>query len=727
MVFWNNGRGPYTDYPYTGTLPQYGTSSFDFPVSLNPTSATVMPGQSTATTVTAALTAGTTQAVNLSASGLPPGASASFDVTTCIPTCTSTLTISTAVTTPTGSYTVTVTAAGAGVSRTAPFGVAVDAPCPSVPDSYPAASWDRVWCDSALVFKLADVPDEPVEKFNNNWGRGLVGGIRTDDIGFRSGRTINIPTAGDYQFAAGADDGVRVWIDGVPYVDKWFQQAYTVYNFTVTLTAGSHQVRIDYYEGPSDARVSFTYAQVMAPDVTPPAKVTNLNATSTGTQSISLRWTAPGDDGTIGTASVYDLRFSSAGPLDNTNFLLATRILTGAPGSAGTLESASATGLSPGTRYWFGLRTADEVPNWSLLSNIADAVTQGAPPDTTPPARVTDLTATAPGSQTANLRWTAPGDDGSSGRATSYDARYSTAGPLTDANFATATPFSTPAPGPAGSIESVSVSGLSPGTRYWFGVKAADEVPNWSPLSNIATVLTPLPPDTTPPVVGFTTPANGSSVSGDVQVSAWATDDVSVASVSFSVDGWLTGTYPTPPYTWAWRTTDVPDGAHRLTINASDASGNSGSATADVTVRNTSPVPPQVSFAAWDPDHAWIEISFSKPMNRSSVSMNLQTDPITGHSLSWANDTHLFVVLSGSLTDGQTYRLTIRAAATDTQGISMADAFRYEFQPNRQLMSDLSWNLLTLLLVLSVTLTIGGLLRTRHRRENLPGAATRHA
>src|SRR2546428_14156564 len=131
------------------------------------------------------------------------------------------------------------------------------------------------------------------------------------------------------------------------------------------------------------------------------------------------------------------------------------------------------------------------------------------------------------------------------------------------------------------------------------------------------------------------------------------------------MDGSLVGTSPPPPHTWAWRTTDVGDGAHRLTMVASDTSGNRGSATADVIVRNTSPVPPQVSLAAWDPDHAWVEISFSKPMNRSSVAMNLQTDPITGHSLSWTVDPRCVVVLSGSVTDGQTHQVPIGSAALD--------------------------------------------------------------
>ena len=678
MALWNGGiGGAYADYPYFGTLPAYSTStSFDFSVSLNPTSGVVLQGQTATSTVSATLLSGTGQAVNFTASGLPAGAGASLNPVTCTPSCSSTMTITTAPSTPTGTYQIPVLVGGGGVNRSVTYSLSVNAPCPSLPPSYPSTSWDRVWCDSGLAVKLADAPDEPNEKFDNNWGRGAVAGIRADNIGFRSGRTLNVATAGNYTFTAGADDGIRMWIDGTAVLDQWIVQAYTTYDVTKALTAGAHTVRIDYYEGVSDARVSFTYTVAALPDTTAPAQVTDLNATSTGTQSVALRWTAPGDDGTLGRASTYDIRYSSAGPIDASNFPLATRVTSAPPGPAGTLESMSVTGLAPATRYWFALKTGDEVPNWSPLSNVPDATTQSPPPpDTTPPARVADLNATATGTQTVSLRWTAPGDDGSSGRATTYDARYTSSGPLTDATFASAIRITTSAPGTSGTAEAVTVAGLSPGTRYWFALKTADEVPNWSTLSNVVDAVTASTPDTTPPGVGLYAPANGATASGDVLVSAWATDDVSVASVSLYADAGLVGTSSSPPYQWTWQSASVADGVHRLTVLGGDTSGNSASAFVDVLVSNAPPVSPRVTFAAWDTDHAWVEIVFSKPMNRTSVETNLQTTPITEHSLSWANDTHLFIVLTGTWSQGQRHVVTIDAAATDLEGVTMSSGF----------------------------------------------------
>lgn len=47
-------------------------------------------------------------------------------------------------------------------------------------------------------------------------------------------------------------------------------------------------------------------------DITPPAAVTDLTATEGTTDSISLIWTAPGDDGTAGTATTYDIRYCTS-------------------------------------------------------------------------------------------------------------------------------------------------------------------------------------------------------------------------------------------------------------------------------------------------------------------------------------------------------------------------------------------------------------------------------
>ncbi len=97
----------------------------------------------------------------------------------------------------------------------------------------------------------------------------------------------------------------------------------------------------------------------------------------------------------------------------------------------------------------------------------------------------TPSTATA-----ATLTWTAPGDDGNVGQATSYDLRYSSS-PLTADNFSLATSVTgVPAPQPAGSTETYTVTGLQPATTYFFGLKTSDEAGNVSTLSNIASYTT---------------------------------------------------------------------------------------------------------------------------------------------------------------------------------------------------------------------------------------------
>lgn len=89
----------------------------------------------------------------------------------------------------------------------------------------------------------------------------------------------------------------------------------------------------------------------------------------------TLLWTAPGDDGASGVAAQYDLRYSP-NPIAGTDTLAwwnaATRV-TGmpAPRPAGVTDSVQVRGLTPSRTYYFVLRTADEVPNWSNFSNVA--------------------------------------------------------------------------------------------------------------------------------------------------------------------------------------------------------------------------------------------------------------------------------------------------------------------------------------------------------------------
>lgn len=108
--------------------------------------------------------------------------------------------------------------------------------------------------------------------------------------------------------------------------------------------------------------------------------------------------------------------------------------------------------------------------------------------DTSAPAAITDLAVSGSGMISATLTWTASGDDGAAGTAAAYDLRYSPASPL---NWDTATPAAGgPAPQPAGSTESFTVSGLDPCTTYYFAVKVIDNVGNESGMSGVVSGTT---------------------------------------------------------------------------------------------------------------------------------------------------------------------------------------------------------------------------------------------
>jgi hypothetical protein len=94
--------------------------------------------------------------------------------------------------------------------------------------------------------------------------------------------------------------------------------------------------------------------------------------------------------------------------------------------------------------------------------------------------------------------------------------------------------------------------------------------------------------DKTAPSISITAPAPSATVSGTLNVTASASDNVGVASVQFQVDGANAGAPETAaPYGFAWDTTKVANGAHQLDAIAKDAAGNTTtSAIVSVTVNN---------------------------------------------------------------------------------------------------------------------------------------------
>lgn len=230
------------------------------------------------------------------------------------------------------------------------------------------------------------------------------------------------------------------------------------------------------------ARIALFGLVVLAGTLAAPAALAQTSADST----VLLNWTAPGDDGTVGRAATYDIRYrtTTISGTDSLTWWNGATQVTGepSPGNAGAADSMRVRGLLPVTTYYFMIRAADEVPNWSGFSNVAVKSTSG---DVTAPASVADLSITGTTGTSLALRWTAPGDDGSTGTAASYDIRYSTSA-ITSGNWASATQATgEPVPTAGGTVQTFTLGGLSGSQTYYVAIRATDDRGNLGALSNV--------------------------------------------------------------------------------------------------------------------------------------------------------------------------------------------------------------------------------------------------
>jgi len=79
-----------------------------------------------------------------------------------------------------------------------------------------------------------------------------------------------------------------------------------------------------------------------------------------------LKWIAVGDDDNYGTATKYDIRYSTE---NLANWELGDVLLTAPTPSQSGMRDSAYIDLIPGA-YYFCIRVRDEVWNWSLWSNV---------------------------------------------------------------------------------------------------------------------------------------------------------------------------------------------------------------------------------------------------------------------------------------------------------------------------------------------------------------------
>jgi hypothetical protein len=138
---------------------------------------------------------------------------------------------------------------------------------------------------------------------SNHWGTGSPGnGIPSDNFSVRWTGQFSFG-AGPFEFTARADDGIRVWVGGTLIIDQWKDQPPTTYRAAVSLPAGTHEVKVEYYEktGGAVAEVSWATAGAGCPTGQYQAqyyKNVNLSGTPTFTRCkaapINYNWGAGG-------------------------------------------------------------------------------------------------------------------------------------------------------------------------------------------------------------------------------------------------------------------------------------------------------------------------------------------------------------------------------------------------------------------------------------------------
>ena len=99
---------------------------------------------------------------------------------------------------------------------------------------------------------------------NFDWGSGSpTSSINSDCFAARWTRNVDT-SAGIYVFKILIDDGARVYVDNHVVIDQWSDHDHAEFTAPVTLSAGSHAIKIEYYEHFGSAAVKFSYSKVLA-------------------------------------------------------------------------------------------------------------------------------------------------------------------------------------------------------------------------------------------------------------------------------------------------------------------------------------------------------------------------------------------------------------------------------------------------------------------------------
>jgi hypothetical protein len=99
---------------------------------------------------------------------------------------------------------------------------------------------------------------------NFNWGTSSpIAGIPADYFSARWTRQLDF-SAGTYLFHVRVDDGTRLWVDGRLVIDEWHNATFQTYTAQVTLTGGTHAIRLEMFERTGLASIVLWWEQAQS-------------------------------------------------------------------------------------------------------------------------------------------------------------------------------------------------------------------------------------------------------------------------------------------------------------------------------------------------------------------------------------------------------------------------------------------------------------------------------
>ncbi len=151
---------------------------------------------------------------------------------------------------------------------------------PLTSPSYP--EWrGEYWFDAEMSSRLSLVRNDHAIDFD--WVSGSPAAILpSDNFSARWTRTVTFDS-GIYRFNAIADDGIRIYLDGLLLIDEWHDSSGTQTYTAQRTLEGAHQVLVAYYEHGGTARVRFWWERAEATSTATSTATIAPTATATST------------------------------------------------------------------------------------------------------------------------------------------------------------------------------------------------------------------------------------------------------------------------------------------------------------------------------------------------------------------------------------------------------------------------------------------------------------